>query len=136
MLYYHWNCWPPFGRLGTLKISGIDNLMLAYPALAIGITCFAVAGVANAFNIIEGYNGLSNMVAIIILGGLAYEVFQVDDTYIMIEALAMIGAPLRFLVRNYHRGLISLGDDEAYLVGFWIADLSVLLTARYPEDSK
>jgi UDP-N-acetylmuramyl pentapeptide phosphotransferase/UDP-N-acetylglucosamine-1-phosphate transferase len=124
------------GWLTSVQIFGIDNLMLAYPALAIGITCFAVAGVANAFNIIDGYNGLSSMVAIIILSGLSYVAFQVGDTQIMIAALAMIGALLGFLVWNYPRGLIFLGDGGAYLVGFWIAELSVLLTARHPEVSK
>lgn len=124
------------GWLTSVQILGIDNLMLAYPALAIGITCFAVAGVTNAFNIIDGYNGLSSMVAIIILGGLTYVAFQVGDTQIMIAALAMIGALLGFLVWNYPRGLIFLGDGGAYLVGFWIAELSVLLTARHPEVSK
>lgn len=124
------------GWLTSVQVLGIDNLMLAYPALAIGITCFAVAGVANAFNIIDGYNGLSSMVAIIILGGLTYVAFQVGDTQIMIAALAMIGALLGFLVWNYPRGLIFLGDGGAYLVGFWIAELSVLLTARNPGVSK
>jgi UDP-N-acetylmuramyl pentapeptide phosphotransferase/UDP-N-acetylglucosamine-1-phosphate transferase len=124
------------GWLTSVQILGIDNLMLAYPAIAIGITCFAVAGVANAFNIIDGYNGLSSMVAIIILGGLAYVAFQVGDTQIMIAALSMIGALLGFLVWNYPRGLIFLGDGGAYLIGFWIAELSVLLTARHPEVSK
>jgi UDP-N-acetylmuramyl pentapeptide phosphotransferase/UDP-N-acetylglucosamine-1-phosphate transferase len=124
------------GWLTSVQILGIDNLMLAYPALAIGITCFAVAGVSNAFNIIDGYNGLSSMVAIIILGGLTYVAFQVGDSQIMIAALAMIGALLGFLVWNYPRGLIFLGDGGAYLVGFWIAELSVLLTARHPEVSK
>jgi len=124
------------GWLTSVQLLGIDNLMLAYPAVAVGITCFAVAGVANSFNIIDGYNGLSSMVAIIILGGLAYVAFQVGDTQIMIAALAMIGALLGFLVWNYPRGLIFLGDGGAYLVGFWIAELSVLLTARHPEVSK
>jgi UDP-N-acetylmuramyl pentapeptide phosphotransferase/UDP-N-acetylglucosamine-1-phosphate transferase len=110
--------------------------MLAYPVFAIGVTCFAVAGVANAFNIIDGYNGLSSMVAIIILGGLTYVAFQVGDHQIMIAALALIGGLLGFLVWNYPRGLIFLGDGGAYLIGFWIAELSVLLTARHPEVSK
>jgi UDP-N-acetylmuramyl pentapeptide phosphotransferase/UDP-N-acetylglucosamine-1-phosphate transferase len=124
------------GWLTSVQLLGIDNLMLAYPAVAIGITCFAVAGVANSFNIIDGYNGLSSMVAIIILSGLTYVAFQVGDYPIMIAALAMIGALLGFLVWNYPRGLIFLGDGGAYLVGFWIAELSVLLTARHPEVSK
>lgn len=128
---YFLNAW-----LSSVQILGIDNLMLAYPFVAIAITCFAVGGVANAFNIIDGYHGLSAMVAVIILLGIAYVAFQVNDYSIMIAALAMIGALLGFLVWNYPRGLIFLGDGGAYLVGFWIAELSVLLTARHPEVSK
>lgn len=124
------------GWLTSVQILGIDNLMLAYPLVAIGITCFAVAGVSNAFNIIDGYNGLSSMVAVIALAGLTYVAFQVGDTPIMIAALAMIGALIGFLVWNYPRGLIFLGDGGAYLIGFWIAELSVLLTTRHPEVSK
>jgi UDP-N-acetylmuramyl pentapeptide phosphotransferase/UDP-N-acetylglucosamine-1-phosphate transferase len=122
--------------LPSLQIFGVDALMAAYPWLAIMITCFAVAGVANAFNIIDGYNGLSAMVGVIILGGIAYVAFQLADFHIMIAALALMGALLGFLVWNYPRGLIFLGDGGAYFVGFWIAELSVLLTARHPEVSK
>jgi UDP-N-acetylmuramyl pentapeptide phosphotransferase/UDP-N-acetylglucosamine-1-phosphate transferase len=124
------------GWLSSVQIFGIDNLMLSYPLFAIGITCIAVGGVANAFNIIDGYNGLSSMVAVIILSGIAYVSFQVGDYPIMISAIAMIGALLGFLMWNYPRGLVFLGDGGAYLIGFWIAELSVLLTSRHPEVSK
>lgn len=122
--------------LTSLQILGIDDLMAYYPLVAIAITCFAVAGVANAFNIIDGYNGLSGMVGVIILGGIAYVAFQLNDAGIMIAALSMMGAILGFLIWNYPRGLIFLGDGGAYLIGFWIAELSVLLTARHSEVSK
>jgi UDP-N-acetylmuramyl pentapeptide phosphotransferase/UDP-N-acetylglucosamine-1-phosphate transferase len=76
-----------------------------------------------AFNIIDGYNGLSSMVAVIILAGIAYVAFQVEDHAIMIAALAMIGALAGSLVLNYPRGLFFLGDGGAFLIGFWIAEL-------------
>ena len=122
--------------LSSLQIFGVDDLMGAYPWVAVAVTGFAVAGVANAFNIIDGYNGLSGMVGVIILGGIAYVAFQLQDVEIMIAAIAMMGAILGFLVFNYPRGLIFLGDGGAYLIGFWVAELSVLLTARHPEVSK
>jgi UDP-N-acetylmuramyl pentapeptide phosphotransferase/UDP-N-acetylglucosamine-1-phosphate transferase len=122
--------------LSSVQVLGIDNLMLVYPLVAIFITLFAVTGVANSFNIIDGYNGLSAMVAVIILFAIAYVAFQVKDHLIMISSFAMIGALLGFLVWNYPRGLIFLGDGGAYLIGFWIAELSILLTARHPEVSK
>jgi UDP-N-acetylmuramyl pentapeptide phosphotransferase/UDP-N-acetylglucosamine-1-phosphate transferase len=128
---YFINAW-----LTSVQILGVDNLMLTYPVIAIFVTCFAVAGVSNAFNIIDGYNGLSSMVAVFILAGIAYVAFHVNDYEIMVAAFAMIGALLGFLIFNYPRGLIFLGDGGAYLIGFWIAELSILLTSRHSEVSK
>jgi UDP-N-acetylmuramyl pentapeptide phosphotransferase/UDP-N-acetylglucosamine-1-phosphate transferase len=114
----------------NLEISFMSLWMKQYPWLSIMFTCFAVTGVANAFNIIDGYNGLSGTVAVIILGAIVYVAFQVGDISIMVSALAVMGAILGFLVWNYPRGLIFLGDGGAYFIGFWIAELSILLTIR------
>jgi UDP-N-acetylmuramyl pentapeptide phosphotransferase/UDP-N-acetylglucosamine-1-phosphate transferase len=128
---YLLNAW-----LSSLQVFGLDNLMIAFPSIAVVVTCFAVTGLANAFNIIDGYNGLSSMVGVIILSGLAYVAFQIHDIEVMVAAIAMVGAISAFFLFNYPRGLIFLGDGGAYLIGFWIAELSVLLTARHPEVSK
>lgn len=122
------------GWLTHLDVPGIDYLM-AFGVVSVLVTCFAVAGVANAFNLIDGYNGLAGMVAVIILGGLAYVADQVGDRSIMIAAYATAGGILGFLVWNYPRGLIFLGDGGAYLIGFLVAELSVLLVARNPQVS-
>ena len=122
------------GWLTRLDIPGVDYLM-AFGVVSVLVTCFAVAGVANAFNLIDGYNGLAGMVAVIILCGLAYVADQVGDRAVMIAAFAAVGGILGFLVWNYPRGLIFLGDGGAYLIGFLVAELSVLLVARNPQVS-
>lgn len=121
--------------LKELQIPLIDSLLSNYFWLSVIVTCVAVTGVANSFNIIDGYNGLSSMVAMIILIAIGYVAFKVYDPAIMVAALAMIGAILGFFVWNYPRGLLFLGDGGAYLVGFWIAELSILLTIRNEEVS-
>jgi UDP-GlcNAc:undecaprenyl-phosphate GlcNAc-1-phosphate transferase len=118
-----------------LQIPLIDSILNNYFWLSVIITCVAVTGVANSFNIIDGYNGLSSMVAMIILVAIGYVAFKVHDPAIMVAALAMIGSILGFFVWNYPRGLLFLGDGGAYLVGFWIAELSILLTIRNEEVS-
>ncbi len=117
---------------GWLARSGIPGLdyILAVPVVYIALTCIAVSGVANAYNIIDGYNGLAGVVAIIVLLGIAYVAKQVGDAQISMIALAMVGAIAGFLVWNFPRGLIFLGDGGAYLIGFVIAELSVLLVQR------
>jgi len=117
-----------------LDIWGIDYL-LGIPLVAIVFTVFAITGLANAYNIIDGFNGLSSMVGIITLLGLAYIGFLFQDVAILSLSLIMVGAILGFFIWNYPKGLIFLGDGGAYLIGFWIAMLSVLLIARHPSIS-
>jgi UDP-N-acetylmuramyl pentapeptide phosphotransferase/UDP-N-acetylglucosamine-1-phosphate transferase len=120
--------------LDRLDTPGLDALLL-WPAFAIAFTAFAVGGVANATNIIDGYNGLAAGYAAIVLAALAWVAGQVGDPVVLTASLAMLGALLGFLVWNYPGGRIFMGDGGAYLLGFWLAELSVLLVVRNPDVS-
>jgi len=87
--------------------------------------------VANAVNILDGYNGLAAVVVAISLLSLAYVGWQVGDSLIVSVALAGVGALLGFLLWNWPRGLIFLGDGGAYFIGYLVAVLSFLLVARH-----
>jgi UDP-N-acetylmuramyl pentapeptide phosphotransferase/UDP-N-acetylglucosamine-1-phosphate transferase len=110
-------------------IPGLDWLM-AYTIPAFVITVFAVSGVANSVNIIDGFNGLAAMCVVMILGALTYVAFQAGDVVIGFTALATLGAVLGFFVWNFPAGLIFLGDGGAYFLGFFAAELSILLLQR------
>lgn len=99
------------------------------------VTVFVVAGVANSINIIDGMNGLASMCVVLILVSIAYVAFQVGDYTIMTLALAGIGAVLGFFVWNFPLGLIFLGDGGAYFLGFFVAELAILLLHRNPGVS-
>jgi UDP-GlcNAc:undecaprenyl-phosphate GlcNAc-1-phosphate transferase len=115
--------------LTRVDVFGVD-MVLAIPVVAVIFTCIAVAGLANAYNIIDGFNGLASMVAIISLMAIGYVGFRVGDPLVPVIAVVMIGAVAGFFVWNYPRGLIFLGDGGAYLIGFWIGMLSILLVVR------
>jgi len=117
-----------------LDIPGFDTL-LRWSPFAIAFTAFAVGGVANSVNIIDGYNGLAAGHAVIVLAAMAWVSVLVGDQLLLISALAMIGTLLGFLAWNYPKGKIFLGDGGAYLLGFWLGELSVLLVVRHPEIS-
>lgn len=121
-------------QITRLDIPGIDYL-LTIPGVAILFTVFSVAGLSNAYNIIDGFNGLSSMVGIITLMALAYVSFVLADPLLMHLSFVMTGAILGFFLWNYPRGLIFLGDGGAYLIGFWIAIISVLLVCRHNNIS-
>lgn len=103
--------------------------------LSLPLTVLAVAGIANAINIIDGFNGLASMVTICMLISLAYVGWQVGDVFIVSTALMVAGATTGFLLWNYPIGLIFLGDGGAYVIGFMLGELALLLVMRNPEVS-
>jgi UDP-GlcNAc:undecaprenyl-phosphate GlcNAc-1-phosphate transferase len=121
------------------SISRVDipfiDFILKYPLLSLTFTMFAVGGIANAINIIDGFNGIAGMVSLIILSALGYVAYLNGDGFLMSVCLATGGAVLGFLIWNYPSGMIFLGDGGAYLLGFLIAEVSVLLVNRHPEVS-
>ncbi|MFB0826597.1 glycosyltransferase [Chromobacterium violaceum] len=121
--------------LQRVDVPVIDSLLAQFWVLSLLFTVVAVGGVAHAVNIIDGYNGLSGVVSIFILLAMAYVSFKVQDVVLMGVCFAMVGAIAGFLFWNFPRGLIFAGDGGAYLVGFMIAEVAVLLVARHPQVS-
>src|SRR5450432_442468 len=97
---------------------------------AIALTLLCVTGVANAINIIDGFNGLASMCVMMMMLGIAYVAFQTGDEFIASTALIAAGSVLGFFVWNFPAGLIFLGDGGAYFLGFFIAEVSILLVNR------
>lgn len=121
------------------KIERIDWIssvwILSHVWIALPLTVLAVAGIANAVNIIDGFNGLATVVTICMLMSLAYVALQVNDTFVLVAALIVAGAAAGFLIWNYPAGLIFLGDGGAYFLGFMLGELAVLLVMRNPQVS-
>jgi UDP-GlcNAc:undecaprenyl-phosphate/decaprenyl-phosphate GlcNAc-1-phosphate transferase len=117
-------------QLREVQLPGLDWLM-GFTWFSLLFTALAVAGVANAVNIVDGYNGLASVVVMISLLSLAYVGWQVGDNLVVSMALAGVGALLGFFVWNWPRGLIFLGDGGAYFIGYLVAVLSFLLVARH-----
>lgn len=102
---------------------------------ALFFTVLAVTGIANSINIIDGFNGLASMCVVIMLGAICYVAYLAGDPLVGALALAGIGAVLGFFVWNFPGGLIFLGDGGAYFLGFYVAELAILLFGRNPEVS-
>ena len=120
--------------LTHLGIPLVDALLPFMP-LAMAFTAFALAGVANAFNIIDGLNGLASGTAAIALLGIAFVAAQAADAPLAFTALVLAAAIAGFWLMNFPWGKIFLGDGGAYFTGFAVAWLAVLLPMRNPSVS-
>jgi len=120
--------------LTRVDIPPADVLLAIWP-LAVLFTAFAVGGVANAFNIIDGFHGLSSGTLIISSLALAAIAQSVGDTPLALVAIALAAAVGGFWLVNFPWGKLFLGDGGAYFSGFALAWLSVELLARHPQVS-
>lgn len=113
---------------------GIDALLTWVP-LSVAFTAFAVGGVANAVNIIDGFNGLASGVLIICFSAMGLIAHQAGDAHLSQLCLVLASVTAGFLLVNFPFGKIFLGDGGAYLMGFLLAWVAVLLPARNPAIS-
>jgi UDP-N-acetylmuramyl pentapeptide phosphotransferase/UDP-N-acetylglucosamine-1-phosphate transferase len=115
-----------------LDIWGVD-MLLSVPAFALLVTAIVVAGGANAVNIIDGFNGLAGSVILIMSASLGAVGWQMGDDLVAVLGALGAGTTLGFLLVNFPRGKLFLGDGGAYFMGFWVAETAVLLLARKPS---
>jgi UDP-N-acetylmuramyl pentapeptide phosphotransferase/UDP-N-acetylglucosamine-1-phosphate transferase len=128
---------------GALLLNAVVNRVdvpvldhwLTFAPLAIGITMLGVGGFANAINIIDGFNGLAAGVSMAIIASIGFVAYSVGDELVLSLSLIMLGALGGFLFWNFPTPSVFLGDGGAYLTGFVIAELLILLVARHPTVS-
>ena len=121
-------------RLTRLGLPG-SAWLLGYAPISFAMTAFAVGGVSNAVNIVDGFNGLSGMVCVMIFTALGIVCIHLDDTFLFMLCLSAIASTLGFLLWNFPKGLIFAGDGGAYFLGFLVGEISVLLLLRHPGIS-
>ena len=119
--------WVP--RIGW---SVLDPLMLN-GLLGVPVTIFVVVGIANAFNLIDGVNGLAGITALfstIALSMIAAEAGY--DNMVALTTFLALGI-LGFLALNFPFGLVFLGDAGAYTLGFVLAWFGVAILMTQPD---
>jgi UDP-GlcNAc:undecaprenyl-phosphate GlcNAc-1-phosphate transferase len=128
-------CWLLGMSVPRLGLVALDQWWTVSAWLGLGLAVIAVSGLPHAFNLIDGYNGLAGIVALVCCFALAYVALQVGDRQLAAAVLVLAGATAGFLVWNYPGGLIFAGDGGAYLWGVVIAIASVMLVMQHPRVS-
>ena len=108
------------------------DALLALPGATYLVTLLVVAGFTHSMNIIDGFHGLASGIALIMVSGLAYIAWSSHDALLVQLCTLTFAAVLGFFVFNWPTGQVFLGDAGAYLLGFWIVGLGLLLVSRNP----
>ena len=115
--------------LHRLGLAWLDPL-LAHAFVSVMFTAFAIGGIANAINIIDGLNGLASAMKVIALTTVALIAYTEGDPALAFACLSIAAAVLGFFWVNWPMGKLFLGDGGSYFGGFALAWSCVLLVER------
>ncbi|WP_205426663.1 glycosyltransferase family 4 protein [Helicobacter suis] len=104
--------------LGVICVIYTDHLVITHFTpffnlpfvLALPFSVFMLVGISNAMNIIDGFNGLAGGLSAMILAIL----YMIEPNDVL---LALLLGVLGFLMLNFPKGYIFLGDGGAYFLG-------------------
>jgi len=117
------------GRIDALSVPFVGSVQL--PAVvSYLVTILWLVGIANAFNLIDGMDGLASGAAL--FASLVILVVSIAQgrPLMVVVSLVLCGSLAGFLRYNFNPASIFLGDSGALFVGFMLASLSVLGTQK------
>jgi UDP-N-acetylmuramyl pentapeptide phosphotransferase/UDP-N-acetylglucosamine-1-phosphate transferase len=103
---------------------GINELSLAAQYT---FTILAVVGITNAFNLIDGIDGLAGGLGFMSLITIGIFLTMSGDMNTALIAFALAGGILAFLYFNFNPAKIFMGDTGSLVLGFVIAVLCIRL---------
>ncbi|HEX6041374.1 MraY family glycosyltransferase [Longimicrobium sp.] len=109
-------------RVEELSFAGAT---LDLGVLSLPVTLLWIVGITNAFNLIDGLDGLATGIGLVALGSTFAVAWMLGNPEVALVCAALGGALLGFLRYNFRPARIFLGDSGSLFVGFMVAVLSV-----------
>ena len=116
--------------VATMHGALITSLPMPWGRLELGffgyiLTVFWIIGIINAFNLIDGMDGLSS--GITLFSSLTIAMLAIVNGFLptALVALALAGAVTGFLIYNFNPAKIFMGDSGSMFIGYILAVLSL-----------
>lgn len=112
------------GRVNALSLPLVGSVEL-HPLLGYGLTMLWTIGISNAFNLIDGMDGLAAGASL--FAALVMLVVSLITGQVLVTVITVVlcGSLIGFLRYNFNPASIFLGDSGALFIGFTLATLSV-----------
>jgi UDP-GlcNAc:undecaprenyl-phosphate GlcNAc-1-phosphate transferase len=110
--------------IGDVRFGGMASTL---------ITVLWIAGLINAFNLIDGLDGLASGIALIASAALAWMGVVTGNVFVVLLSTLLAGSLAAFLVYNFNPARIFLGDTGSMFLGFVLA--TATLTGQYRSEA-
>ncbi len=116
-------------RIDTIALPLIGQIGFG-PAMSLFFTIFWFVGLTNAFNLIDGLDGLASGAAMFALTTMFVVATINGQAGAAFVTLALAGATLGFLRYNFHPASIFLGDSGSLFLGFMLAGMGAISSQK------
>jgi phospho-N-acetylmuramoyl-pentapeptide-transferase len=115
-------------NIGTDLIIPFTDFTLVLPNwLFIPFTILVMLATTNAVNLTDGIDGLAASVSAIMITALSIIAIKLGNTEVSIFGAIVIGSCLGFLVYNFHKAKVMMGDTGSLLLGGVISSIAIYL---------
>lgn len=117
-----------YAGFGTELIIPFTDLTLNLPNWAfIPFTIVVMLGATNAVNLTDGIDGLAASVSSIMITTLSIIAIKLGIPQVSIFGAIVVGTCLGFLIYNFHKAKVMMGDTGSLLLGGVISSMAIYL---------
>lgn len=114
-----------FGTMRITNLWGMFGILDISPAVGMALTFLIIVATINAFNLIDGVNGLAAGLGLIASLFFGSWFALTGSSASCILSFSLAGALLGFLYFNFRNAKIFMGDTGSMIIGFIISILAV-----------
>jgi UDP-N-acetylmuramyl pentapeptide phosphotransferase/UDP-N-acetylglucosamine-1-phosphate transferase len=114
-------------------IFGVDEIPYI---LSLACSIFVIIALINAFNLIDGVDGLAGSIGILVCFTFGFWFYKVDRIELSVLSFAMIGSIVAFLYYNFTPAKIFMGDTGSLLIGLVASVLAISFMEYNTEVNK
>ena len=119
------------------NLHGFLGLTVLPPFVGAAISVFILLAIINAYNLIDGVNGLAAIIGIVICSTFAWSFYVMNAIFFLMISLVTIGILFGFLPHNFAKGdrRIFMGDSGSLMIGLIIGMLTlrVITLTEHPS---
>ncbi len=120
------------GDIRLESFYGLYDIFVLPYWVSVGLSFLFFLGIINSFNFIDGINGLSSGIGVVISVTFTIWFFYLNEPLFLLLSLCITGALLAFLRYNLINAKIFMGDSGSMVLGF----LSALLTIYFLQSNE
>jgi UDP-N-acetylmuramyl pentapeptide phosphotransferase/UDP-N-acetylglucosamine-1-phosphate transferase len=114
--------------IADIRFSSLHGFM-GVDALPVGVaeflSIFVIVGLTNAFNLIDGIDGLAGSVSFLVFCFFGWWFFAAGETILAFICVTIAAAVLGFLFYNWAPSKIFMGDTGSLVLGFTLAVMMI-----------